>query len=114
MGWTTMPKPVNVKAFMDDMYSRYMDKTCDYRILKSAIVNRTEYYCAVEKVSRETGDRVVWAGVAMLNYYPRAADGYTFGYKDMSEDNGPYLWNCMPSARGPAGPPRARSVLYAS
>jgi hypothetical protein len=88
MGWLFFPKPDNVKA--------YLNKQCKngrYKLLRSAIVNRTEYYAAVEHTA-EDGTRTVSAVICLLRFIPRARDGATFGYKDMDEDMGPNAARC--------------------
>ena len=92
MGWTFMEKPADVRGYLDAQYSWTNDGIVN-RVIDSAIVGRTVYYCAVETV-RADGTRSVWAGVVMLKFVPRAGDGLTFGYKDMSETMGPYAWTC--------------------
>lgn len=61
-----------------------------HRALKSALVNFTEYYAAVETFNTDSGERVVWAAVMMVTLNP-------FGYKDMSEDMGPGIHRCPES-----------------
>lgn len=92
MGWTFMQKPANVRAYLDAAYTWDNDGTVN-RVIDSAIVGRTQYYCAVETVKTD-GSRHVWAGVVLLKFAPRARDGLTFGYKDMAESSGPYAWAC--------------------
>ena len=92
MGWTFYEKPLNVKADLDRSLT-WESETGKRRVLDSAIVNRTEYYAAVEYVTPE-GERHVWAAVFLLKFHPKARDGYTFGYKDMDETCGPYAWRC--------------------
>lgn len=92
MGWTFQRKPANVKAELDGLLT-WTSETGARRVLDSAIVNRTEYYAAVETL-RPDGTREVWAAVFLLKFHPRARDGYTFGYKDMCETMGPYAWRC--------------------
>ena len=92
MGWTFQEKPRDVRAELNRQLT-WTNETGARRVLDSAIVNRTEYYAAVEHVTPE-GKRIVWAAVFMLKFVPRATDGYTFGYKDMDETCGPYAWRC--------------------
>lgn len=87
-------KPVDVKAFMDGLYSWESD-TGTRRVLKSAIVNRTEYYAAIEHVA-PNGTRTVWAGAAILSYGGRN-DPCKFYYKGMDETVGPRIRNCPAS-----------------
>lgn len=92
MGWTFQAKPDNVKAYLDEG----LTWTNDYgtrRVLASAIVAAREYYAAVEHV-HPSGKREVWAATYLLQFVPKAYDGLTFGYKDMTEHMGPYIWRC--------------------
>ena len=92
MGWTFKEKPLNVREDLDRSLT-WANESGARRVLDSAIVNRTEYYAAVEWV-RPDGTREVWCAVFLLKFHPRARDGLTFGYKDMSEEMGPYAWRC--------------------
>lgn len=92
MGWTFMERPADVRGYLDAAYTWTNDGTVN-RVIDSAIVGRTTYYCAVETVKPD-GTHSVWAGVVMLKFHPRARDGLTFGYKDLSESSGPYAWTC--------------------
>ncbi len=51
----------------------------------------TEAYLAIE-VGDASGPKEVFAVVCLLSYRPK--DYFNFGYKDMSEDMGPYYYNC--------------------
>jgi len=92
MGWTFYEKPLNVKGDLDRSLTWTSDSGAR-RVLDSAIVNRTEYYAAVEYVKPD-GERHVWCAVFLLKFLPKARDGYTFGYKDMDETCGPNAWRC--------------------
>lgn len=84
MGWLFFPKPASPKAYLDNQLNQGLNK-----VLRSAIVGRTEYYAAVQIPN---GD--VFAVICLLKYEPRAKDGRTFGYKDMDEACGPYVTRC--------------------
>ena len=94
MGWTYMEMP---REGTTEWFKRQLtwesDDGTKRRVLETAIVARTEAYAAVETV-RPNGEREVWAAVFLLNYVPRAKDGFTFGYKDMDETVGPNADNC--------------------
>lgn len=92
MGWTFYPKPQNVKADLDNQLT-WQSETGARRVLDSAIVGANEYYAAVEYIDPQ-GNREVWAAVFLLKFCPKARDGYTFGYKDLTENCGPYAWRC--------------------
>lgn len=92
MGWTFLEKPADVRGYLDSLYT-WEANGVHNTVIDSAIVNRSQYFCAVETVKTD-GTRHVWAGVAMLKFTPRARDGLTFGYKDLAESAGPYAWAC--------------------
>jgi len=95
MGWTFYPKPANVKADLERNLT-WTDSNGSRRVLKSGIVARNEFYAAVEHVAPD-GTRKVWAAAHILKFAPSAADGYTFGVKEQSEDMGPYIARCPES-----------------
>lgn len=92
MGWTFQEKPRDVRGELDRSLT-WTNEDGARRVLDSAIVNRTEYYAAVEWI-RADGSREVWCAVFLLKFHPKARDGLTFGYKDMEESMGPYAWRC--------------------
>lgn len=49
------------------------------------------FYAAVERVHKKTGERIVWAAVIKITH---GRGDYGFCYKDMSEDMGPYYYDC--------------------
>ena len=63
-----------------------------YSIERSAIVGNT-YYAAVRQENKETQAIDVW-GVVCLMSERKDGCGYWYGYKDMSEDMGPYYYDC--------------------
>jgi hypothetical protein len=94
MGWTFMQKPYQgTRVYMDSL-ATFEDTEKTSRVLRSSIVNRTEYYAAVEVTPKDGKPVYVYCLVAMLKHVPKDRDGYTFGYKDMSDSMGPYLYNC--------------------
>lgn len=93
MGWTFMRKPEKPRQYLDEQFTWTCDDGTKNRVLRSAFAGRTEYYAAVETIKPD-GERSVWAAVCMVKFVPKARDGYTFGYKDMSESMGPYAWRC--------------------
>lgn len=92
MGWTFQAKPDNVKAYLDEGLT-WTNETGARRVLASAIVAAREYYAAVEH-TKPDGTREVWCATYKLQFVPKATDGMTFGYKDMTEHMGPYIWRC--------------------
>lgn len=93
MGWTTTHKPANISAkeFIERELLVWTSPTHQYRVLDGGVKNFRTYYGAVEKVELATGVRDVFAVIVLLSY---SRDYYNFGYKDMSEDMGPYQTDC--------------------
>lgn len=92
MGWTTMAMPSEgARAYLDTKVYSWGNDQQTYRVLDSALVGR-EYYAAVERIDVASGDRQVFAGVALVTISRRS--GEEFGYKGMSEDMGPYYHGC--------------------
>jgi ferredoxin len=94
MGWLFYRKPEDetVREHLDKKMN-WESETARYCVLKSAMVGST-YYGAVEIVVKETGKRDVFAVVYLTKSNKRAADGMTFGYKDMDEGCGPCERKC--------------------
>lgn len=93
MGWTYFQKPENVSKWFSDQLTWETEKTKN-TCLKTAIKFK-EAYAAVETIEKETGKREVWAAAFLLNYTRDSY--YNFGYKDMDETMGPYIYNCPAS-----------------
>jgi len=62
------------------------------KLLRGAFASFREYYAAVETTVKATGEKYVWGFCAMVDW--RRHDDYNFGYKDMDESMGPYMYNC--------------------
>jgi hypothetical protein len=94
MGWTTTNKPsyISAKEYIEKNVLTWSSPTHTYRVLDGGVKNFRTYYGAVEKVENSTGNRQVFAVIILLQYYRN--DYYNFGYKDMSEDVGPYEAEC--------------------
>ena len=85
MGWTGTHKESgeSVKEFFEKEFNWK-----DGQVLDCAVVNLREAYLAYK--NHNTGQIIAF--VCLLNYYPN--DYYNFHYKDMSENMGPYVYNC--------------------
>lgn len=98
MGWTCTHKPKGQKItdfFVSHGTLRWSnDSPWVYTILDGALVKLSEFYAAVEKVHKETGERQVWAAVIMVKMFKEDRSGYNICYKDMDETVGPYISNC--------------------
>jgi len=92
MGWTYYAKPRDVRGELDSQLT-WANEHGARRVLDSAIVAAREYYAAVEHIKPD-GTREVWCAVFMLQFQPKATDGFTFGYKDMDETAGPRIARC--------------------
>lgn len=94
MGWTFMRDTggKSPKAYLDGTLT-WENERVSARLLQSARVGSV-YYAAVESVYKDGRGRSVWAAVYLTKSCPRAKDGYTFGYKDMTEDMGPVESKC--------------------
>lgn len=91
MGWTYLEKQPeqSVREVMEQEFN-WEDGTKKQRVLACAVTSPREAYLAIEQV--KNGKREVFAVVCLLDY-PR--DSYfNFGYKAISEEMGPYYYNC--------------------
>lgn len=68
------------------------DQPNTYKVLATAFVKLTDFYAAVERVNKATGEREVWAAVIKCSFV--RDQHYNFCHKDMDETMGPYLRNC--------------------
>lgn len=93
MGWTYFEKGLESTTDWFKKELEWADENRSSKVLATAIVGRKEAYAAVE-INYKDGRREVWAAVFLINYVPRAKDGMTFGYKDMSEEMGPVVNRC--------------------
>ena len=106
MGWTEYHAEhykkgkVDRKAELDPMYTQeehdvLLDgKTVhypEYKVLKSAMVGST-YYAAVQITNTVEGFSKVRAAVVLTSVDSKRY--CNFAYKDMSEDMGPYCYDC--------------------
>ena len=80
------------RAYLDDQFT-YERETVRSTVLRSALIRMRTYYAAVEQV-RADRPRDVFAVVCLVRYNPRDAEGYVFGYKDMTEHMGPNEAEC--------------------
>ena len=96
MGWLYQNKPstqTTVEYFEKGL--SFDDETYTQRVLKIAQVRMSVVYAAVERITKATGKREVWAFVALVRYVPNST--YNFGYKDMDETVGPCECDCPES-----------------
>lgn len=98
MGWSTTYKPPGIKAtdyllHHSGTFSWGPDCPATYKVLDTAIVNLKTFYAAVERIDKTTGERMVWAAVCLLGYWPKS-DNENFGWKSMDESMGPCEASC--------------------
>lgn len=93
MGWTTLHKPsyMSVKDFFRNEFF-HDNEVSSGKIIDDAIVSFNTYYAAYEHINKDTNERNVTALVVLIDY--RGDNQYNFGYKDMSEDCGPFYTKC--------------------
>lgn len=91
MGWLWIPKPENIKEYFREDFE-FENDNVKQTILDSAIVHFNEYYAAVKRVNKKTGEVQVYAAVCALAYDRH--NYYDFGYKDMDESVGPVQTEC--------------------
>lgn len=96
MGWLSMQSLggfATPRAYLDNQFT-FDGDTARCRVLRSAIVGKSTYYAAVERVAIADAARAVFAMICLIRYNPQARDGYLFAYKDVDEDCGPHESTC--------------------
>ena len=96
MGWTTTNRYGEpVKDFIVKRVLTWSSDTkAKYTVLDTALVKMKTFYAAVERIDGETGERMVWAAVILVDYGPWKHDSNDFGWKDMDETCGPCESEC--------------------
>jgi len=101
MGWTTTSDYerhgrglFTIREYLDQRFASDHPDFPRHEVLDSSLHGKTEYYAAVRSTDRETGRVIVFALIALVSYKPRDPDGHTLGWKEMSENSGPYCFNC--------------------
>lgn len=96
MGWLYMQ---SLNGYLGPQ--EYLDAQVTYdrerfslKKLRSTLIDTRVYYAAVERTDHVDKTRQVFAVVCLVDYNPRDAQGYIFGYKDMDETMGPYETGC--------------------
>ena len=106
MGWTTTSDYerhgrglFTIQEYLDQRFASDHPDFPHHEVLDSRLHGKTEYYAAIRSTPREGDDRemgkaVVFALIALVSYKPRDPEGQTLGWKEMSENSGPYCFNC--------------------
>jgi hypothetical protein len=92
MGWTYTSLG---KGQAGDYFRKMLTNDTEERsteLLRGAFRGFREYYGAVKTTIKGTGESYVWGFCAMIDW--RKNDSFNFGYKDMDETMGPYMFNC--------------------
>jgi hypothetical protein len=103
MGWLSMRLAsmgghASPKQYLDAQFTYERPATEEaphhgYRVLESACPGNRVYYAALQAYGdKGLGD--VTAIVCLVRWNPKAADGFVFSYKDMSESMGPNEADC--------------------
>lgn len=101
MGWMSTkyikrPGQTMTDWFIEHGTLRWTSDTHNYRVLKSALKNRTTYYAAIEQRNIATGEVKVFAMVILCRF-GKWPGGHNFGWKDMDETAGPFEDDCPES-----------------
>ena len=101
MGWTTTADYerynrglFTIREYLDRQFASDHPDYPRHEIIDSSLHGRTEYYAAVRSTDRETGKAIVFALIVRVSYTPKAFDGHTLGWKELSESMLPYFFNC--------------------
>ena len=95
MGWTTTHVPKGKAGeYLNSIFTCENENT-KWEMIKGAFVGWHEHYAAVRITKKDTGLSYVIAVATKIHYYPH--DYHNFGYKDMDESMGPFLYNCPES-----------------
>lgn len=84
MGWTSFHLP---KGTVKQWFKETWEEGGNYKVLDSALVNRSTMYGAIEK----TDTKEVFCAVFLIRW---SRDWYNFSYKDMTEHVGPCECAC--------------------
>ena len=95
MGWLYMQSlggHAGPREYLDAQFT-FENAEGRSKVLRSTLLGDT-YYAAVEQQRRDGGESAVFAFVCLTDYNPRDAEGFVFGYKDMTEHMGPCESDC--------------------
>ncbi len=95
MGWLYMQSVGDHAGPRDYLDAQFTFENAEGRskVLCSTLLGDT-YYAAVEQQRSDGGESAVFALVCLIDYNPRDAEGFVFGYKDMTEHMGPCESDC--------------------
>lgn len=97
MGWTTTykPKGEGIIEFLGRRSLNWSNEHGSGELIKGKVIKGVAYM-AVRRTfpASENKEPHVFAAIYKVQMYPKAKDGYTFGYKDMDESMLPYYFDC--------------------
>jgi hypothetical protein len=119
MGWLTMTRAGmgrhdTAKAYLDAQFT-YQHTLEDgtvksLRVLASSCIHNKVWYAALEPSTNGVAEPA-FAGVCLVKWNPRDREGYVFGYKDLTEQMGPYEAECPERILDLLGPSDDESAL---
>jgi len=77
----------SIKHFMNGY--NWENDTGKVTVLDYAVLNRTQVYAAVEKVVKETGDRIIFALTIMFTFNSKE-----YSWREVLEESGPFYCSC--------------------
>jgi hypothetical protein len=89
---TYKSKYEKTKDFLERDVLRWSSDEFDYKVLDGGVSNFSTYYGAVEKTSKKSGEREVFAVIILVRF--NRSQEYNFSYKAMDETEGPYQTKC--------------------
>ena len=95
MGWTCALKPKGqslVRFFKSVGALTWNSPHVRQRVLDTALINKNEFYAAVESVNSQTQDKRVFALVILIKRFKN--ESYNICWEEMDEDMGPCYYNC--------------------
>ena len=102
MGWLYMQRGslgghASASAYLDAQftYERALDDggTTGLRVLASSCPQNRVYYAAAQVMTNRQGGEII-AIICLVRWNPHDREGLVFGYKDMTENMGPYEAEC--------------------
>ena len=81
------------KDYFDKRLFTWSDGESSRRVVASYMVGEI-YYAAVEKTWLFDQSIIIGGVVVVTETLPDAVDGYTFGFRDYTENCEPYYWDC--------------------
>ncbi len=94
MGWTSTYKSKyeKTKDYLERELFQWDNKEYEYKSLDGGLSHYSTYYGAIEKVSKKTGEREVFAVVVLVRFSRNKE--FNFSYKALDEGMGPVEAHC--------------------